>query len=98
MRLFVVTKETRLEDQDYYGVHLNAAGGPFPCKVQYTFELVHHGWNPESALQCTGEFTFTEAQAWGCPRLISKARLASPDNNPYVKDGYVTFTCTFSSI
>ncbi len=96
--LFVLTKDTRPENQDYFGVYLDLGRGRFPCKVQFNFELVHRGWNPASTVRARGEFTYTQAQAWGLPDFISKARLASPDNNPYVKGGYVTFKCTFKIV
>ena len=96
--LCVETNDTIPENQDYYGVHLDVDGGPFPCKIQRTFELVHHDWNPASAVKNTGESIGRQAMLCGPSKFISKARLASPDNNPYVKDGYVTFTCTFKFV
>jgi hypothetical protein len=96
--IFVQTKNAKPDDQDYCGLFLDVAGGPFPCKATYTFELVHHDGNPQSAVKDAGEYTFSEAYCWGFCRLISKARLASPVNNPYVKDGYVTFKCTFKIV
>jgi hypothetical protein len=97
VRLFVQTKDNRPERQDHYGVFLILGCGPFPRKVKVTHKLVHHDGNFASVFKSTVVHSFTEAQAqWGYPNFVPKADLASPDNNPYVKDGYVTFTCTFS--
>jgi hypothetical protein len=92
--IYADTNNDKPENQNYYGFHLAVLNGPFPCKVTCTWELVHHDGNPLSAEETEDEYTFTEAWCWGYHRFISKARLASPDNNPYVKDGYVTFKCT----
>jgi hypothetical protein len=96
--VFVGMKDDRPVNQVHYGVHLEVADGFFPCKAICTLELVHHDGNPQSAVKKEGEYTFTEAWCWGSTRFISKARLASPDNNPYVNDGYVTFKCTFKVV
>ena len=99
VRLHVETNDTRPEFKDHYGVYLSVQGGPFPCKVQFTFELVHYDGQRASAIKCSDECTYTaEPCGKGYPTLISKARLASPDNNPYVKDGYLTFTCSFKFV
>jgi hypothetical protein len=96
VRLFVVTKETSPEYQDHHGLYLRVEGGPYPCKVQHTYELVHHDGLAASAIKITGESTYAVAnKSFGYSRFIPKARLASPDNNPYVEDGYVTFKCAF---
>ncbi len=92
--IYVQTKNINPEDQDHYGVYLEVRNGPFPCKATCIWELVHYDGNPQSAVKDEHEYTFTKFEAWGHPRFISKARLASADNNPYVKDGYVTFKCT----
>jgi hypothetical protein len=91
----VQTKHFSAQYQDHYGVHVEVAGGPFPCRVQFTVELAHHDGLPASAVKRTTDSAYPKAQALGYPDFISKARLASPDNNPYVKDGYLTFKCTF---
>ncbi len=98
MRLFVETNTTNPKNQDFYGVSLEVQGGPLPCKMQAIFELVHHDWNPASTVKAQGESTYPKLLVTdlGYPKFVSKTRLASPDNNPYVEDGYVTFTCTFS--
>jgi hypothetical protein len=94
VRLSVQTKDDRPQYQDYFGVYLNVEGGPFPCKVQHTYELVHHDGLRASEVKYTTDSTYSKAQNLGYPTFVPKARLASPDNNPYVKDGYVTFKCT----
>jgi hypothetical protein len=94
----VQTRNEKPENQDHYGFYLTVVDGPFPCKATFTLELVHHDGNPQSAVKWEEEYTFTEGKARGRARFISKARLASPDNNPYVKDGYVTFRCTFKLV
>jgi hypothetical protein len=96
-RLYVQTDDPRPDNQDHYGVFLDIHGGPFPCEVQYTFELVHHDGLRTSAVKYTAESWFSVG-GWGKGKFISKACLASPDNNPYVKDGYLTFKCTFKFI
>ena len=96
-RLFVQTNATSPEHGDY-GVYLSISGGPFPCKVQYTFELVHHDGNPLSGVKWTRTNKYIVTSNRGHPHFISKVRLASPNNNPYVKDGYVTFKCTFKFV
>jgi hypothetical protein len=94
--LFMVPKSARPECKDHYGAYIEVHGGPYADKVQHTFELVHHDGNPASAVKSTFEYTYAKAvSVWGFPLFISKARLANPDNNPYVKDGYVTLTCAF---
>jgi hypothetical protein len=99
MRLYVQTKDERPEYQDHYGVYLAVEGGPSPCTVNFTFELMHHDGLVASAIQETAEALFAEgAGGTGYGNFISKARLASPDNNPYVKDGYLTFKCTFKFV
>ncbi len=98
MRLFVATESHAPENQDYFGVYLDIEGAAFPCKVQHTYELAHHDRLPASAVNLTSESTYSEAQALGFSDFIAKARLASPDNNPYVKDGYVTFKCTLKIV
>ena len=96
VHLLVETNDTRREYQDHCGVYLEVDGGPFPCKVKLqSFELVHHDGLPASAVKNTVKKTLNGHEGLGIAKFISKARLASPDNNPYVKDGYVTFTCTF---
>jgi hypothetical protein len=91
--MYVQTKDVDPLCQDYYGLHLDISAGNFPCKATYTLELVHYDGNPQSAVKREEEYTFTKTDCWGYSRFIAKARLASPDNNPYVKDGYVTFKC-----
>ena len=95
VRLFVETNDPDPVDQDHYGVYLYVKGGPFPCNVQYTFELVHYDGKRASAVKYTSDNSYAEATAWGCGKFVPKARLVSPDNNPYVKDGYLTFKCAF---
>jgi hypothetical protein len=98
-RLYVAVIDGRPEYQDHFGVYLEVEGGPLPCKVLYAFELVHHDGNNASRINDAARFTYTDAASvCGCPNFIAKARLASPDNNPYVKDGYVTFKCTFKFV
>jgi hypothetical protein len=96
--IYVQTKDVDPICRDYYGLHLDINAGRFPCKVSHTFELVHHNGNPQSAVKEDKENFFTKAEAWGSTRFILKARLASRNNNPYVKDGYVTFKCTFKIV
>ncbi len=96
--IFVETEDEDPRDQDYYGIFLNVYGGPFPCKATCTWELVHHDGDPQSAVTEEDEYTLTEVNASGTSRFFSKARLASRNNNPYVKDGYVTFKCTFKFV
>ena len=94
--LNVVTKETRPEYQDHYGLYLSFQGGPLPCTVNYALEVVHHDGLPASAKKGTGTSIFTDTDiSWGIPKLISKAVVASPVS-PYVKDGHVTFKVTFT--
>ena len=99
VRLFVETNDSDPEDRNYFGVYLSIIGGPFPCKVQCTFEQVHCDGLPASAFKRAAESIYENpADCWGYGNFISKADLASADNNPYVKDGYVTFKCTFKFI
>ena len=94
--LMVETKNAKEEFKDHYGLFLDVRGGPFPCKAQFAFELVHHDWNPESAVKgVCPECVYDKAGDRGYPELILKDQLASPDNNPYVNGGYLTFSCTF---
>jgi hypothetical protein len=98
VRVYVQTKDKDPQFQDHYGVYLAVHGGHFPCKATCTLELVHYDGNPLSAVKKGVEYIFTEADSWGPPRFVHKARFAYPDNNPYVKDGFVTFKCTFNFV
>jgi hypothetical protein len=98
VRLYVATSDSRLEYQDHFGVYIELEGGPSPCSVQFAFELVHYDGLQESALNRASEYSFSSSNGRGYATFISKARLASPDNNPYVKDGYLTFKCTFKIV
>ena len=81
---------------DQYGVYLDLSGGPLPCKVKYTFELVHHDGQAASAQTRSGEYTYkSNKEGWGYKDFMPKARLADAVANPYVDNGYVTFKCTF---
>jgi hypothetical protein len=95
VRLFVQTKETRPEHQDYYGVYIEIAGSHFPCRVRSILELVHHDGLAASAVKRSVERACTSDTCWGVSPFIAKVCIASPGNNPYVRDGYVTFKCTF---
>ena len=68
--------------------------GPFPCKVEHTFEVMHHDGKAASAKKQTSTDTYDRATCWGSCALISKAAIAAP----YVKDGYVTFKVTFKFV
>jgi hypothetical protein len=95
VRIYVETKNDEPGDQEHYGVYLSVLEGPFPCKATWTFELVHYDGDPQSSVRSeVDEDTFTEPEASGVTQFIRKTRLAAPDNNPYVKDGYLTFKCT----
>jgi hypothetical protein len=85
--------------QNYYRVCLLVKIGPIPIKITYTFasELMHYDGNPRSAEKKDGEHTFTGVNEPYAVHLINKNRLASP-GNPYIKDGYVTFKCTFKIV
>jgi hypothetical protein len=91
------SKDKHPQNEDHYGVAVNVRDGHFPCKVTYAFELVHHG-GTRPAKSHEKEHVFTKSKARGDARFVRKARLASPDNNPYVKDGYVTFKCTLKIV
>ena len=81
-----------------YGAYLQLSGGPFPCKMVNTFEVVHHDGKAVSAKKNTSTETYIRIQQpMGTYMLISKAAIAAPDN-PYVKDGYVTFKGTFKFV
>jgi hypothetical protein len=97
---FVDTNRYRLPmaDRDYYGLGLEVGQGDVPCAIARTFKLVHRDGNSQSAVKRRGEHTLTVSCECGDFRFIRKARLASADNNPYVKDGYVTFKCTFKFV
>ena len=98
-RTFSLFVDTKVDDApDHYGLYLALNKGPVPCKVRCTFELVHHDGQAASAKKVNAEDTYDKHQAWGWKNLIPKARLASAANNPYVKDGYVTFKCTFEVV
>ena len=94
--LFVETKSDAAPDD--YGLFLYLSKGPLPCKVKYTVELEHHNGRAASAVKRSGEYTYETQSAWGDKKFVPKARLASTANNPYVKDGYVTFKCTFEVV
>jgi hypothetical protein len=95
--IVVDTKVKGREDRGYYGIYLSVDDGPVPCQVTWTFELLHHDGNPESAVKEEDEYTFTAVKELCCLDIIYTALLASPDN-PYVKDGYVTFKCTLKIV
>jgi hypothetical protein len=83
---------------DHYGVYLRLDDGPLPCKVKYTCELVHHDGKAASAQKISDEDTFDdENNCWGY-NIAPKALLADAATSPYVKNGYVTFKCTFEVV
>jgi hypothetical protein len=97
--IYVDVEDENAEDQEPdYCVFLQRTNGPVPCKLTWTFKLVHYDGNPESAIADEGENAFDETHRLCCLDTIPKARLASPGNNPYVKDGYVTFKCAFKIV
>ena len=95
--IFVEMKGEDPENYDFYGLFLGLSGGPFPCDVQRTSEVVHHDGKAASAKKHTSTKTFAAYSKWGFTQMISKAAVASPDS-PYVKDGYVTFKVTFKFV
>ena len=83
---------------DHYGVFLSCDKGPLPCEVKYTHELVHHDGKAASAKVWSSEYTYEAHCSWGCPIFVPKADLANAATSPYVKNGYVTFKCTFEVV
>ena len=83
---------------NHYGIFLSFDDGPLPCKVKYTFELVHHDGQAASAKVMSDEDTYETHSAWGWKKFVPKARLADAATSPYVKNGYVTFKCTFEVV
>jgi len=83
---------------DHYGVFLSCDKGHLPCTVKYTHELVHHDGQAASAKKMSSEYGYEEHEAWGYPTFVPKARLANAATSPYVKNGYVTFKCTFEVV
>ena len=69
----------------------------FPCKVKIAFELVHHDKQVASAkkMSSTSSHTYKDKGVVGYSQFVHKARLADAATSPYVKNGYVTFKCTF---
>ena len=95
--LHLESKDSRPENQDHYGIYLTFLGGPLPCTLNYTLEVVHHDGLPASTKKNINKGSiFTGINAgWGAAKLISKAEVASL-YSPYVKYGYVTFKATFT--
>ena len=83
---------------DHYGVFLELTRGPVPCKVKYTIELVHHDGRAASAKKMNHETTYEAHVGRGYTQFVRKARLADAATSPYVKNGYVTFKCTFEVV
>jgi hypothetical protein len=99
IRLCMQMRDPRPEDQDYYGVHLCVEGGPYPCHVNFSIKLIHHDGQPASAMEWTDGHTYTETRCdQGPPASVPAADLTSLGNNPYVRDGYVTFRCAFKIV
>ena len=89
--------ENKNRAPDHYGVFLWLNDGP-PCKVKNTFELVHHDGRAASAMVLSDEHTYDGThQSWGYD-FVPKADLADAATSPYVKNGYVTFKCTFEVV
>ena len=96
-RTFVLDVETKADRApDHYGLFLELKEGPVSCKIKYTMELVHHDGQATSTVWKSSKVTYGTHTGWGLPEFVPKARLAYAAKNPYVKDGYVTFKCTFT--
>jgi len=83
---------------DHYGVFLSFDKGPLPCKVKYALELVAAGGLAAIAYVKSQEQTYETHIGWGYKDFVTKALLANAANNAYVKNGYVTFKCTFEVV
>jgi len=83
---------------DHYGLFLNFDGGPLPCKIKWAMQLVHHDGQATSAKTWSSEHTYEIYEARGRLDFVPKARLADAATSPYVKNGYVTFKCTFEVV
>jgi len=95
-RLMVETNDSRAPD--HYGIYFYVDGGPLPCKVKRTLELVHHDGKAASAQVKSGERTYETHSARGYNDFVPKALLADAATSPYVKNGHVTFKCTFEIV
>jgi len=96
-RMMVDTNDSRAPA--HYGVFLSIESGPLPCKVECTMKLVHHDGQELSALVSGLEHTYeTHLAGWGHHHFVSKACLADAAASPYVKNGYVTFKCSFEVV
>ena len=94
--LFVETHDARFPD--HYGLYLEIFDGPVPFKVKRTMELVHHDGQAASAVTHSEDFTCEIHGPYGVDELVPKADFASAATSPYVKDGYVSFKCTFEIV
>jgi hypothetical protein len=98
-RMEVDVKDPSEADFDHYGIRLWMYDGPVPCKVQYSFELVHHDGRAASAKTSIAVYTWEAGnKGKGKPKFVPKARLANAATSPYVKNGYVTFKCTIEIV
>jgi len=96
-RTFYLRVKTKSSDApDHYGIYLNLKEGAVPCKVKYAFELVHHDDDEDSKKQKNSEHTFERIKGWGFRDFIAKDELTK--TSPYIKDGMVTFKCTFEVV
>ena len=84
-RLYVETNDGRAPD--HYGLYFELGNGPVPCKVTWTFELVHHDGQAASLTKWSSEHTYEAYLGWGWSKFVPKARLADAATSPYVKDG-----------
>ena len=97
-REFTVFVETAVDSAPkHFGIYLQLMSGPVPCNAKFRFELLHHDGQAGSALVVKSfEHTYEKLHAFGAPTFVTKTgRLAdAAANNPYVKNGCVTFRCT----
>ena len=77
------------------GIRLLLENGPFPCRIFFTFEVVH--WDGNHASVCKREFVTAcnqQVKVQNCPQMIALSQLADI-RSPYVNNHHVTFIAKF---
>ena len=81
-----------------FGVFLHLYGGPFPCQVSYTVEVLHWDGNDESTCrEDQSTSAYEVAGGFGFADVISLSKLTAAAS-PYVRNGHVTFVMSFRII
>ena len=82
----------RTKNGNYYGMYLQLQGGPFPCRISYTIEVVN--WDRKGSCKYEYEHTYEHFIGSAPATIIPVSNLTAAES-PYVRAGYVTFIAKF---